>query len=174
MSLHTKSIEELHELLVNKELTVVELVEATFDRINEVEGQVGAFISSDKEIALKEAQAIDERGVDSANVLDGIPVAIKDNIVTKDFKTTAASKMLEDFTSIYDATVIDKLKEAGMIIIGKTNMDEFAMGGTTETSKLQTTRNPWDLDRVPGGSSGGSAAVVAAGMVPASLGTDTG
>lgn len=174
MSLHTKSIEELHELLVNKELTVVELVEATFDRINEVEGQVGAFISSDKEIALKEAQAIDERGVDSANVLDGIPVAIKDNIVTKDFKTTAASKMLEDFTSIYDATVIDKLKEVGMIIIGKTNMDEFAMGGTTETSKLQTTRNPWNLDRVPGGSSGGSAAVVAAGMVPASLGTDTG
>lgn len=174
MSLYTKTIEELHELLVSKELTAVELVEATFDRINQVEEQVGAFISLNKETALEKAKAIDERGVNPENILEGIPVAVKDNIVTKEFKTTAASKMLENFTSIYDATVVEKLEESGMIIVGKVNMDEFAMGGTTETSKSQTTRNPWNLNRVPGGSSGGSAAVVAAGMTPVALGTDTG
>lgn len=174
MSLHTKIIQELHELLVNKELTVVELIESTFDRILKVEDQVGAFISYNKEQALEQARLVDERGVDSNNVLDGIPVAVKDNIVTKDFKTTAASLMLEDFVSVYDATVVEKLQAAGMIIVGKANLDEFAMGGTTESSKLQTTTNPWDTTKVPGGSSGGSAAAVAAGMVPASLGTDTG
>src|SRR5699024_6062913 len=144
MSLHTKTIEELHELLVNKELTVVELVEATFDYMETVEQAVGAFISIDKENALAAAKLVDERGVDPENVLDGIPVAVKDNIVTMDQKTTAASKMLEDFVSVYDATVVEKLKEAGMIIVGKANLGEFAMGGTTETSKLQTTKNPWD------------------------------
>lgn len=174
MTLHTKTIEQLHEMLVNKEIKVVDLVEATFNRIDEVEGEVGAFVSYDKERSLLEAKEIDARGLDENNVLDGIPISVKDNIVTKDFKTTAASKMLEDFVSIYDATVVEKLKAAGMIVIGKVNMDEFAMGGTTETSKLQTTRNPYDLNRVPGGSSGGSAVVVAAGMTPASLGTDTG
>lgn len=174
MDLHTKTIQELHELLVNKELTVTELIEATFDRILKVEDQVGAFISYDKEYAMEQARQVDERGVDPNNVLDGIPVAVKDNIVTKDFKTTAASIMLEDFVSVYDATVVEKLKNAGMIIVGKVNLDEFAMGGTTENSALQRTRNPWDTTKVPGGSSGGSAAVVAAGMVPASLGTDTG
>lgn len=174
MDLHTKTIEELHELLVNKELTVVELVESTFSYIDKVEPVIGAFISTNKEAALSEAALVDERGVDANNVLDGIPVAIKDNIVTKEGKTTAASKMLEDFTSVYDATVVDKVKDAGMIIVGKTNLDEFAMGGTTETSQLQNTVNPWNTTKVPGGSSGGSAAVVAAGMVPVSLGTDTG
>lgn len=174
MSLHTKTIQELHELLVNKELTVTELIEATFERIIKVENQVGAFISYDKEYAMEQARQVDERGVDPNNVLDGIPVAVKDNIVTKDFKTTAASIMLEDFVSVYDATVVEKLKNAGMIIVGKVNLDEFAMGATTENSALQSTRNPWDTTKVPGGSSGGSAAVVAAGMVPASLGTDTG
>lgn len=174
MDLHTKSIEELHDLLVKEELTVVELVEATFDHIEAVEPEVGAFISLDKEYALEVAEEVDARGVDTNNVLDGIPVAVKDNIVTTNFKTTAASKMLEDFTSVYDATVVEKLKAAGMIIVGKANLDEFAMGGTTETSKLQDTTNPWDKTKVPGGSSGGSAAAVAAGMVPASLGSDTG
>lgn len=174
MELHTKTIEELHELLVNKELTVVELVESFFERIDEVEDQVDAFISYDKEAALKEARAVDERGVDADNVLDGIPVALKDNILTKDFRTTAASKMLADFTSVYDATVVEKLKDAGMIVIGKLNLDEFAMGGTTENSQVKATKNPWNLSKVPGGSSGGSAAGVAAGMVPASIGTDTG
>lgn len=174
MSLHEKSIEELHELLVNKELTVVELVESTFEYIDAVEPTIGAFINTDKEAALAAAQLVDERGVDVDNVLDGIPVAVKDNIITKEGKTTAASKMLEDFHSVYDATVVEKIKEAGMIVVGKTNLDEFAMGGTTETSKLQQTANPWDTTKVPGGSSGGSAAAVAAGMVPVALGTDTG
>ncbi len=174
MTLHTKTIEELHELLVAKEMTVVELVKATFDYIDSVEKEVGAFITTDKEGALAVAKEIDARGVDENNPLDGIPIAVKDNIVTKNGKTTAASKMLEDFESVYDATVVEKLKAAGMIIIGKTNLDEFAMGGTTATSKLQDTRNPWDTTRVPGGSSGGSAAAVAAGMVTGSLGTDTG
>lgn len=174
MELHKKTVEELHELLVSKELTVVELIESTFDRILEVEDQVGAFISYDKNYAIQQAKLIDERGVNPDNVLDGIPVAIKDNIVTKDFRTTAASIMLEDFVSVYDATVIQKLHDAGMIIVGKVNMDEFGMGASTETSALQQTRNPWDTTRVSGGSSGGSAAAVAAGMVPVSLGTDTG
>lgn len=174
MSLHTKSVEELHELLVNDELTVVELVESTFSYIESVEQEVGAFVSLDKEQALEIAREVDARGVDADNLLDGIPVAIKDNIVTKDFKTTASSKMLENFTSVYDATVVEKLQQAGMIIVGKANLDEFAMGGTTETAKLQETKNPWDTTKVPGGSSGGSAVAVAAGMVPLSLGTDTG
>lgn len=174
MALHTKNIEELHALLVEKKLTVVELIEATFDHIEAHEKSIGAFISLDKEAALEAAKLVDERGVDKDNLLDGLPIAVKDNIVTTDFKTTAASKMLEDFTSVYDATVVEKIKDAGMIIVGKTNLDEFAMGGTTETSKLQETTNPWDTTKVPGGSSGGSASAVAAGMVPSALGTDTG
>ncbi len=174
MRVHTKTIEELHELLVTKELTVVELIEATFAHIEAVEPNVGAFISLDKARALEEAKAIDARGVDADNVFDGIPVAVKDNIVTREGKTTAASKMLEDFTSVFDATVVEKIKEAGMIIVGKSNLDEFAMGGTTETSKLQKTVNAWDATKVPGGSSGGSASAVASGMVPVALGTDTG
>lgn len=174
MALHTKTIEELHELLVNKKLTVVELVEAFFNRIDAVEGKIDAFISYDKELALDEARAVDARGVDAENVLDGIPITIKDNILTKNFRTTAASKMLADFISVYDATVVEKLKDAGMIVIGKVNLDEFAMGGTTENSQVKDTKNPWDVSKVPGGSSGGSAAVVAAGMAPASIGTDTG
>lgn len=174
MTLHTKTIEELHELLVNKEMTVVELVESTYDYIESVEEEVGAFISLGKEAALAAARSVDERGVDENNPLDGIPIAVKDNIVTKNGKTTAASRMLEDFESVYDATVIEKLEAAGMIVIGKTNLDEFAMGGTTATSKLQATKNPWDTMRVPGGSSGGSAAAVSSGMVASALGTDTG
>ena len=174
MSLQTKSVAELHELLVNKELTAVELVESTFSYIESVEQEVGAFVSLDKEYALEKAKEVDARGIAADNLLDGIPVAVKDNIVTKDFKTTASSKMLESFTSVYDATVVEKLQAAGMIIVGKANLDEFAMGGTTETSKLQENKKPWDTTKVPGGSSGGSAAAVAAGMVPLSLGTDTG
>lgn len=174
MELYKKTVGELHELLVNKELTVQALVESTFDRILQVEDKVGAFISYDKEYAMQQAKEIDERGVNPDNVLDGIPVAVKDNILTKDFRTTAASIMLEDFVSVYDATVVKKLQDAGMIIVGKVNLDEFAMGGTTENSALQQTRNPWDTTRVAGGSSGGLAAAVAAGMVPVSLGTDTG
>ncbi|MDN6195282.1 MAG: Asp-tRNA(Asn)/Glu-tRNA(Gln) amidotransferase subunit GatA [Atopostipes suicloacalis] len=174
MTLHTKSIEELHELLVKEELTVTQLVQANLDYIESVEEEIAAFIHLDKEGALKRAKEIDARGVDKENPLDGIPIAIKDNIVTKNGKTTAASKMLENFESVYDATVIEKLEAAGMILIGKTNLDEFAMGATTESSKIQITKNPWDKQRVPGGSSGGSAAAVSAAMVTAALGSDTG
>ena len=135
MRLQTKSIKELHDLLVAKELTVVELIESTFEYIGAVEQEVGAFISLDKAAALEAAKLVDERGVDENNVLDGIPIAVKDNIVTTDFKTTAASKMLEDFTSVYDATVVEKIKEAGMIIVGKTNLDEFCNGWNNRNIK---------------------------------------
>ncbi|EXJ22989.1 Aspartyl-tRNA(Asn) amidotransferase [Alkalibacterium sp. AK22] len=168
------TLEELHEQLVKKEVTAVELVEAAYARIDATDEQVGAFLALNKEEALKAARETDEKGIDPHNVLSGIPVGIKDNILTKGVTTTASSKMLEDFVPVYDATATEKLREAGMISVGKLNMDEFAMGGSTENSAFKLTRNPWDLSKVPGGSSGGSAAAVAAGQVPVSLGSDTG
>lgn len=157
------------------EFTAVEIVQVSFDRIEATEDQINAFISTNREYALEQARLADERGYgDDAPLLNGIPVAVKDNIVTKDFPTTAASKMLDGFMSVYDAHVVQRLKDAGAIIIGKVNLDEFAMGGSTETSYFGTTSNPWDTSRVAGGSSGGSGAAVAARYVPASLGTDTG
>lgn len=157
------------------EFTAVEIVQASFDRIEATEDQINAFISTNREYALEQARLADERGYgDDAPLLNGIPVAVKDNIVTKDFPTTAASKMLDGFMSVYDAHVVQRLKDAGAIIIGKVNLDEFAMGGSTETSYFGTTSNPWDTSRVAGGSSGGSGAAVAARYVPVSLGTDTG
>lgn len=168
------TLEELHEKLINKEVTAVELAEASFKRIEETDEEVGAFLALNKEKALEAAREADEKGIDEHNILSGLPVGIKDNIMTKDLTTTAASKMLEDFIPVYDATATEKLNEAGMITVGKLNMDEFAMGGSTENSAFKKTRNPWDLNKVPGGSSGGSAAAVAAGQVPVSLGSDTG
>lgn len=168
------TLEELHDKLVNKEVTALELAEASFKRIEETDGEVGAFLALNKEKALEAAKKVDEEGIDENNVLSGLPVGIKDNILTKDLTTTAASKILEDFIPVYDATATEKLNEAGMITVGKLNMDEFAMGGSTENSAFKKTRNPWDLNKVPGGSSGGSAAAVAAGQVPVSLGSDTG
>jgi aspartyl-tRNA(Asn)/glutamyl-tRNA(Gln) amidotransferase subunit A len=168
------TLEELHDKLVSKELTAVDLVETSYKRIEETDEQVGAFLALSKEEALQAARETDEKGIDPNNVLSGLPVGIKDNILTKGVTTTASSKMLEDFVPIYDATATEKLKEAGMISVGKLNMDEFAMGGSTENSAFKLTRNPWDLSKVPGGSSGGSAAAVAAGQVPVSLGSDTG
>lgn len=168
------TLEELHDKLVNKEVTALELAEASFKRIEETDEEVGAFLALNKEKALEAARKADEEGIDENNVLSGLPVGIKDNILTKDLTTTAASKMLEDFVPVYDATATEKLHQAGMITIGKLNMDEFAMGGSTENSAFKKTRNPWDLNKVPGGSSGGSAAAVAAGQVPVSLGSDTG
>ena len=174
MSIFNETLTSLHEGLVNKEFSSVELTQAAFKRIAETDGKVEAFLALDEEGALKQAQAADEKGYADGNVLNGIPLGIKDNIVTEGVTTTAASRMLGDFMPIYDATVVTKLKEAGAVNVGKLNMDEFAMGGSTENSYYKKTKNAWDLTKVPGGSSGGSAAAVASGEVVASLGSDTG
>ncbi|WP_163653712.1 Asp-tRNA(Asn)/Glu-tRNA(Gln) amidotransferase subunit GatA [Listeria sp. PSOL-1] len=174
MSLFEHSVKELHELLVKKEITPFDLVKESFERIEAVEDKVGAFITLNKETAFDVASELGDAGVDPNNMLSGLPIGIKDNIVTKNLRTTAASKILENFDPIYDATVMHKLKGAQAINVGKLNMDEFAMGSSTETSYFKKTRNPWDLTKVPGGSSGGSAASVAASEVLFSLGTDTG
>ncbi len=176
MSLFDHKMKDLHELLQKKEVSVSDLVDESFKRISEVEGKVQAFLTLDEENARNKAKQLDEKlaGGDSTGILFGMPIGIKDNIVTKGVRTTCASKILENFDPIYDATVMQKLHNAETVMIGKVNMDEFAMGGSTETSHYQRTYNPWNLDYVPGGSSGGSAAAVAAGEVPFTLGSDTG
>jgi aspartyl-tRNA(Asn)/glutamyl-tRNA(Gln) amidotransferase subunit A len=175
MNKYPTTIIEIQEGLRNGDFTAVELTEAIFTYIEETDEKVNSFLALNKEAALEAAKAADEVGYgEDAPLLNGVPIGIKDNIVTEGLTTTASSKMLENFNPTYDATVIKKLKEAGAIIIGKLNLDEFAMGGSTETSYFKTSRNPWDLERVPGGSSGGSSSAVAARQVPASLGTDTG
>lgn len=166
-----KSLKELNELLKTKKMKPIDLVNECFERIEENE-ELNAFITLNKEEALKEASKLEEMEVD--NILFGIPIAIKDNIVTKDLKTTCASHMLDNFIPIYDATVISKLKEKHMIIIGKTNMDEFAMGSSSRTSYFGAPRNPWNKSKITGGSSGGSAACVSASLTSVALGSDTG
>ena len=173
MDLYKKKAHELKELLDNGEVKSVEIVESLLKRIDEVDEKVGAFLYVEREENLKTARAIDESGK-REGLLSGIPIGIKDNISVKGMQNTCASKFLEGYIAPYDATVIDKIKGEGGIIMGKLNMDEFAMGSSTEYSAYKTTRNPHDLTRVPGGSSGGSAASVAALEVPLSLGTDTG
>ena len=163
-------IEEINELLKNNKIKPLDLVNEAFERIEK--SNLNAFITLDKERAIKEAKELEGKEVD--NILFGIPVAIKDNIVTKGLRTTAASHMLDDFMPIYDAEVIKRIKDKHMIIIGKTNMDEFAMGSTGETSYFGNTLNPWNNDVVPGGSSAGSAAAVSERLVPLALGSDTG
>lgn len=176
MEIWKKSLKELSELIKSKELKPSEVVEAFIERKNQVEDKVKAYVTVTDEIAIEDAKKKDEEilKLEDIPALFGLPIAIKDNISTKGIRTTCSSRMLENFVPVYDATVIERLKQNGYIITGKTNLDEFAMGSSTENSAFFTTRNPWDLDRVPGGSSGGSAAAVAAGMVPASLGSDTG
>ncbi len=174
MSFNNKTIDELHQLLVNKEISATELTKSTLEDIKSREEAVGSFITIAEESALEQAKHIDEKGIDSDNVMSGIPLAVKDNMSTKGVLTTAASKMLFNYEPIFDATVVEKLYEKDMILIGKTNMDEFAMGGSTETSYFHKTKNAWDHSKVPGGSSGGSAASVASGQVRLSLGSDTG
>ena len=174
MDYFKNDLTSLHESLVNKELSVEELTKETFANIKKRDQQIEAFLALNEENALAQAKELDQNGIDRANVLAGIPIAIKDNIVTKGLRTTAASKMLENFDPIYDATVMEKLAAAQMINVGKVNMDEFAMGGSTESSAFKLTKNAWDQTKVPGGSSGGSAAAVASGEVLVALGSDTG
>ncbi|AQP52924.1 aspartyl/glutamyl-tRNA amidotransferase subunit A [Vagococcus penaei] len=172
--LHKLSVKELATKIQTKDVSVEEVVTATFNRIKETEPVVDAFITLNEEKALEMARALDIEGNTKQAPLAGVPIGIKDNIVTKGLLTTAASKMLYNFDPVYDATVMTKLYDGGLIPVGKLNMDEFAMGSATETSYFKKTKNAWDQTKVPGGSSGGSAAAVAAGQIPASLGSDTG
>lgn len=176
MEITELTVHELQEKIKNKELTIEDITKAYIDRINEKEKDVQAFITLLTNEAMEQAKEIQnkkEKGEITGD-LTGIPIGIKDNICTKGIKTTCASKMLENFVSPYDATVIEKLNDQNIINLGKLNMDEFAMGGSTEYSYFKKTKNPWNLNKVPGGSSGGSAAAVASNLVPWALGSDTG
>ena len=176
MEITELTVHELIEKLKNKELTSTEITQSYVDKIKEKEPEVQAFVTTLEDEALKQAKEIDEKRASEEikNDLAGIPIGIKDNMCTKGIKTTCSSHMLENFVSPYDATVVEKLKSENLIDLGKLNMDEFAMGGSTEYSYFHKTYNPWNLNKVPGGSSGGSAAAVAANMVPWALGSDTG
>ncbi len=166
----------LREEIVSKKTRAVDAVGRALGRIESVDPRVKAFLSVMRDSALAQAKRVDEKVArgEKLGPLAGVPVAIKDNLCTTDARTTCGSKILEHYLPPYDATVVRKLREADAVIVGKTNLDEFAMGSSTENSAFFTTRNPWDLERVPGGSSGGSAAAVAAGMAPLALGSDTG
>ena len=176
MDITELTVHELQEKLRDKELTIKEITKAYINRIKEKEKEVQAFVTVLSDEAEKEAEElqnkVDKREIEGDFV--GIPIGIKDNICTKGIKTTCSSKMLENFIAPYNATVMEKINSENMINLGKLNMDEFAMGGSTEYSYFKKTKNPWNLNKVPGGSSGGSAAAVAANMVPWALGSDTG
>ncbi len=176
MSLYQLTAHELHDKLKAREITAVELTESVYERIEAVEPHVKGYLTLTKDIALEQANAADAgfQNGDNMSPLAGIPIAIKDVICTKGVRTTCASKILSNFVPPYDATVMTKLNQQGIVMIGKTNMDEFAMGSSTENSAYQITHNPWDLETIPGGSSGGSAAVVSADTAICSLGSDTG
>ncbi|MFM7873709.1 MAG: amidase, partial [Actinomycetota bacterium] len=171
-----KSATQMAAALQSGELTSVELTKAHLARIDEVDDKVKAFLHVDKEGALKQAENVDARrkAGEKLSPLAGVPLALKDVMVQKGIPTTCGSKMLEGWRPPYDSTVVARLKSAGIIILGKTNMDEFAMGSSTENSAYFPTHNPWDLTRIPGGSGGGSSAALAAFEAPLAIGTDTG
>jgi aspartyl-tRNA(Asn)/glutamyl-tRNA(Gln) amidotransferase subunit A len=176
MELYNLTIHELHDMLNTGETKAQAVIESVLDRIRTVDDKVGAYITVTEDVARSQAAVADERlsRKDTGPALLGIPIAIKDNMCTEGIRTTCASKILDNFIPPYDATVVMKLKQAGAVISGKPNLDEFAMGSSTENSGYQITRNPWNLECIPGGSSGGSAAAVAAGECIAALGSDTG
>ena len=176
MSAHQHSAVQLAQQIQTGTTKAVDVLEASFAQIEACDAQVGAFLCLNKDQAFATAKAVDEAAAkgDTLSPLAGVPIAIKDNLNLTGLPTTCASQILQGYTSPYDATVVQRLKANQLPIVGKTNLDEFAMGSSTENSAIQLTRNPWDLERVPGGSSGGSAACVSAGMVPLSLGSDTG
>lgn len=176
MRLYEKTASELSEMLKNKECSAVELCNDVLARINETENKIGAYVTVAEESAKENAKKIDKAMAagDKLHPLAGIPIGIKDNISTKGIRTTCSSKMLENYVPPFDATVMNKINNAGMTVLGKMNMDEFAMGSSTETSYMHLTRNPYNTECVPGGSSGGSAAAVAAGEAILTLGSDTG
>lgn len=170
------SIREYHQQLVSKERSAVEIATEFMQRIETLEPKVRAFLSVTADLALETAKQVDAKiaAGEEIGLLEGIPTAIKDNMCTKGIKTTCGSQILANFVPPYESTVTQKLQQAGVVVVGKTNLDEFAMGSSTENSGFQVTANPWDLERVPGGSSGGSAAAVAAGECVVALGSDTG
>lgn len=175
MSLFDYTLKELQDKLHSKEITVSDLVSASYERINAVDGQVKAFLTLNEEAARAKAKELDGQVDEASNSLFGIPLGVKDNMMTKGLRTTCASQILDNFDDpLYNATVVDKLEAENTVVIGKLNMDEFAMGSSNENSSYAPTRNPWNTDYVPGGSSGGSAAAVAASEVFFSLGSDTG
>ena len=175
MELYELTITEAHQLLKNKDISSRELTRAVFDRIAALDGKIDAFITVSETLAMQQADQADQKLADGNwSALTGIPLGIKDLMCTRNLATTCGSKILKNFVPPYDATVIRKLKDAGAVIVGKLNMDEFAMGSSTENSGIKVTRNPWDPSRIPGGSSGGSAAAVAADMCLGALGSDTG
>ena len=176
MELYELTVHELRDKLAKKEITAEDITKSYIKRIEEKEPDVKAFVNTTLEDALKNAQEVDKKIAqgESVSELAGIPIGIKDNICTKGVKTTCSSRMLENFVSPYDATVMEKINNEDLVMLGKLNMDEFAMGASTEYSYAKKTSNPWDLNKVPGGSSGGSAAAVAADLVPWALGSDTG
>lgn len=173
--MHNKTIAELSRALHNREVSSVELTQHCLNRCNKFNGLLNCFISLTPDLALAQAKTADEKiRQGNAGPLTGIPIAHKDIFCTKDVKTSCGSRMLDNFIAPYNATVVERINDAGMVMVGKTNMDEFAMGSSNETSYYKAVKNPWATDRVPGGSSGGSAAAIAARLIPAATGTDTG